>query len=148
LADILVRHGAEIYQVRDSDIDMALLRKRDNAVNSNANLHFSIHANSSEPVDEFLGTSGTCTFYHNPFWAEFAENVYYKLLELGLAPFGSVGSFNYRVTRMSEMPSILVEQAFMSHAEDEEKLNDDNFRAQMAEKIYLGLLNYLKYMSE
>ncbi|MBX3009071.1 MAG: N-acetylmuramoyl-L-alanine amidase [Melioribacteraceae bacterium] len=148
LADILTLNGAEIFQGRDSDIDMALLKKRDDAVGSNSNLHFSIHANSSEPVNEFLGTSGTCTFYHNPFWAKFAESVYYKLLDLELAPFGSVGSFNYRVTRMSEMPSILVEQAFMSHAEDEEKLNDDNFRKLMAEKIYSGLLNYLKYMSE
>ena len=60
------------------------------------------------------------------------------MTELDLKPFGSVGSFNYRVTRMSDMPAILVEQAFMSHAEDEEKLNDDNFRQQMAEKIYAG----------
>lgn len=141
------KHGAEILQVRDSDKDMTLLGKRDAVTNSDANIHLSIHANSSEPINEFLGTSGTCTFYHNPFWATFAEKVYDRMTELDLKPFGSVGSFNYRVTRMSEMPAILVEQAFMSNAEDEEKLNDDNFRQQMAEKIYDGLLDYLKYMS-
>ncbi|MDP2038778.1 MAG: N-acetylmuramoyl-L-alanine amidase, partial [Ignavibacteria bacterium] len=117
------------------------------ATNSDANIHFSIHANSSDPENEFLGASGTCTFYHNPFWAKFAENIFDKLVELNLKPFGSVGSFNYKVTRMSEMPSILVEQAFMSNAEDEEKLADDNFRAIMAQKIYDGLINYLKYMN-
>lgn len=145
---IFKKYGAEVFQVRDSDKDMLLLGKRNDAVNSGANLHLSIHANSSDPPNEFLGTSGTCTFYHNPFWAPFAEKVFNKLIDLKLKPFGSVGSFNYRVTRMSEMPSILVEQAFMSHAEDEEKLADNNFRVKMAQKIYEGLINYLKYMKE
>lgn len=147
LEALFKKHGAEILQVRDSDKDMTLLGKRDTATNSDANLHFSIHANSSEPTNEFLGTSGTCTFYHNPFWAKLAEKVFDRMIELDLKPFGSVGSFNYRVIRMTEMPAILVEQAFMSNAEDEEKLNDDNFRQQMAQKIYEGLIDYLKYMS-
>lgn len=147
LGKLFKKHGAEVLQIRDTDKDMLLLEKRDIATNSDANIHFSIHANSSEPENEFLGTSGTCTFYHNPFWAKLAETVFDKLVELNLKPFGSVGSFNYRVTRMSEMPSILVEQAFMSNAEDDEKLADENFRAKMAQKIYDGLINYLKYMS-
>jgi N-acetylmuramoyl-L-alanine amidase len=42
------------------------------------------------------------------------------------------------------MPSVLVEQAFMSHAEDEEKLADPHFRQQMAQKICDGLIDYLK----
>lgn len=148
LGSIFKKNGAEVLQVRDSDKDMTLGEKRDMTTNSDANIHFSIHANSSDPENEFLGASGTCTFYHNPFWAKFAENIFDKLVELNLKPFGSVGSFNYKVTRMSEMPSILVEQAFMSNAEDEEKLADDNFRASIAQKIYDGLINYLKYMKE
>lgn len=147
LEKLFKKYGAEVLQVRDSDKDMTLLSRRELVTNSDANIHLSIHANASEPVTEFLGVSGTCTFYHNPFWAPLAENIYKRLIELNLKPFGTVGSFNYRVTRMSEMPSILVEQAFMSHAEDEEKLADDNFRSEMAYKIYLGILDYLKYMS-
>lgn len=148
LEALLKKYGAEVLQVRDSDKDMTLIEKRESATTSDANVHLSIHANSSEPMNEFLGTSGTCTFYHNPFWAPLAEKVFNKLIELDLKPFGSVGSFNYRVTRMSEMPAILVEQAFLSHAEDEEKLYDDHFRQQMAEKIYNGILDYLKYMKD
>ena len=44
------------------------------------------------------------------------------------------------------MPSVLVEQAFMSHAEDEEKMADQDFRQQMAEKICAGIIDYLKYV--
>ncbi len=147
LEALLKKHGADVFMVRTSDKDMTLLEKRTLAINSGANIHFSIHANSSDPLDEFLGTNGTCTFYNNPFWAPLAEKVFHKLIELKLAPFGSVGSFNYRVSRINEMPSILIEQAFMSNAEDEEKLADENFRNQMAQKIYEGLIEYLKYMS-
>lgn len=148
LETIFKKFGADVFMVRDSDKDMTLLEKRTLAINSNANIHFSIHANSSAPENEFLGTNGTCTFYNNPFWAPLAEKVFNKLLELNLAPFGSVGSFNYRVIRINEMPSILVEQAFMSHAEDEEKLADDKFRDKMAKKIYEGLIDYLKFMQD
>lgn len=148
LESLFKEHGAEILQVRDSDKDMTLTAKRDTITNSDANIHLSIHANSSEPSNEFLGASGTCTFYHNPFWAKLAEKVYSKLIELDVKPFGVVGFFNYRVTRMSDMPAILVEQAFLSQAEDEEKLNDDNFRQHIAEKIYEGLIEYLKYMKD
>ena len=147
LETLFKKYGAEVLQVRDSDKDMTLIAKRDTVTNSDANIHFSIHANASDPENEFLGTSGTCTFYHNPFWAKLAKKVFDKLIELDLKPFGSVGSFNYRVTRMSEMPAILVEQAFLSHAEDEEKLFDESFRKDLAEKIYAGLIEYLKYMS-
>jgi N-acetylmuramoyl-L-alanine amidase len=45
------------------------------------------------------------------------------------------------------MPAVLVEQAFMSHAEDEEKLADPLFRQEMAQKIYEGIVDYLKYMN-
>jgi N-acetylmuramoyl-L-alanine amidase len=48
------------------------------------------------------------------------------------------------VTRVSQIPAILVEQAFMSHAEDEEKLADPDFRQLMAEKIRDGIMDYLK----
>ncbi|HUW92023.1 MAG TPA: N-acetylmuramoyl-L-alanine amidase [Bacteroidales bacterium] len=46
------------------------------------------------------------------------------------------------------MPAILVEQAFMTNAGDEEKLADPAFRQLMAEKIYEGIVDYLKFMKK
>jgi len=51
------------------------------------------------------------------------------------------------VTRTSQLPAILVEQAFMTNAEDEEKLADPAFRQLMAEKICEGITDYLRQMS-
>lgn len=142
LGGLLKSLGADVVQVRDSDKDMSLLAKRDIAVQSDADLLISIHANAGGRG--YLSVAGTSTYWHNPFWAPLAGSIYDRLLELDLKEFGVVGSFNYTVTRASQMPSVLVEQAFMSHAEDEEKLADPEFRQQMAQKIMEGMIDYLK----
>ena len=145
LGDLLKSMGAEVIQVRDSDKDMLLIEKRDLAISSGADMLISIHANAGGRG--YLSVAGTSTYWHNPFWAPLAECIYERLLETGLPEFGVVGSFNYTVTRTSHMPAILVEQAFMTHAEDEEKLADPLFRQQMAEKISEGITDYLRQMS-
>lgn len=146
LGEVCQSMGAEVIQVRATDIDMSLLEKRDTAQLSNADLLISIHANAAG--GGFLRVAGTSTYYHNAFWAPLAEKIYDRLLETNLEEFGVIGSFNYTVIRTTHMPAILVEQAFMSHAEDEEKLADPEFRQQMANKIYEGIIDYLEYMSE
>jgi len=146
LGKICKAKGAKIVQVRPVDKGMFLGEKRNIAKDSDANILVSIHANAGG--SGYLSVDGTSTYWHNPFWAPFAEVVYDKLLDLDLGKFGVIGSFNYKVTRMSEIPAILVEQAFMSHAEDEEKLADPEFRQQMAEKIYEGIVEYMVYMNE
>ncbi|NLE34473.1 MAG: N-acetylmuramoyl-L-alanine amidase [Bacteroidales bacterium] len=96
----------------------------------------------------YLLVAGTSTYWHSPFWAPLAQTIYDRLLETGLEEFGVVGAFNYTFTRASQLPAVLVEQAFMTHAEDEEKLADPEFRQQMAVKIYEGLVDYLKHMCQ
>jgi len=146
LGDLCRSMGAEIVQVRDSDKDMLLLEKRNIAISSGADMLISIHANAGGRG--YLSVAGTSTYWHNPFWAPLAQTIYDRLLETGLPEFGVVGSFNYTVTRASQLPAVLVEQAFMTHAEDEEKLADPLFRQAMAQKIYEGILDYLKYMKQ
>jgi N-acetylmuramoyl-L-alanine amidase len=124
---------------------MLLIEKRDIAISSGADMLISIHANAGGRG--YLSVAGTSTYWHNPFWAPLAESIYKRLLETGLPEFGVVGSFNYTVTRTSQIPAILVEQAFMTHAEDEEKLADPDFRQLMAEKISEGITDYLRHMS-
>jgi N-acetylmuramoyl-L-alanine amidase len=146
LGDLLKSMGAEVIQVRDSDKDMLLIEKRDIAISSGADMLISIHANAGGRG--YLFVAGTSTYWHNPFWAPLAECIYERLLETGLPEFGVVGSFNYTVTRTSQMPAILVEQAFMTHAEDEEKLADPDFRQLMAEKICEGVIDYLSALKK
>ena len=146
LGELCAAMGAEVVQVRDSDRYMLLTDKRDIAISSGADMLISIHANAGGRG--YLSTSGTSTYWHNPFWAPLAQTIYDRLLETGLIEFGVVGSFNYTVTRASQLPAVLVEQAFMSHAGDEEKLADPAFRQLEAEKIYEGIIDYLGMMQQ
>jgi len=141
LGELCESMGAEVVQVRDSDRDMGLVEKRNIAIESGAHMLISIHANAGGRG--YLSVAGTSTYWHNPFWAPLAQTIYDRLLETGLTEFGVVGSFNYTVTRASQLPAVLVEQAFMTHAEDEEKLADPDFRQLMAVKICAGVLDYL-----
>lgn len=134
--------GMEVLQIRPSDTYMTLEEKRSMAERYRPHLHLSIHSNSGG--GGYLGASGVSTYYHNPLWEPFAKSVYQNLLKLPLKEFGVVGAFNYHVTRMSSQPSILVELAFLSHAEDEEKLASPEFRQQLALQIFKGIEHYLE----
>jgi len=138
--------GMTVLQVRDSDADMSLADKKTRIEASDADLLVCIHANSGGTANGYLGANGTSTYYNNPFWGDFARLAYRRLLELPLQEFGCVGSFNYRIIRMSSRPAILVELAFLSHAGDEEKLFDPEFRQQLAGKILAGLLDFTALM--
>ncbi|HDZ42153.1 MAG TPA: N-acetylmuramoyl-L-alanine amidase [Bacteroidetes bacterium] len=142
LGELCSQMGAEVVQVRDSDIDMSLEDKRDIAVSSGADMLISIHAIAGGRG--YRSVDGTSTYWHNPFRAPLGHVIYDRLLKLELDEFGVVGSFNYTLTRVSQMPSVLVEQAFLSHAEDKERLAGPVSRQQMVQKIYEGILDFLQ----
>lgn len=146
LADICRANGLNVLQIRNADENMFLTTKRDTVEKSDADVLVSIHANYGNIRNGYLGVSGASTYYNNPFWADFSRIVSKNLLDLGLYDFGMVGSFNYIVIRVSSRPTILIEQAFMSNAEDEEKLFSPDFRQQMAEKIFKGIMEYVDFM--
>ncbi|MBT7456171.1 MAG: N-acetylmuramoyl-L-alanine amidase [Gemmatimonadetes bacterium] len=141
LGAICEEAGAEVIQLRTQDTGVPYFDRIDSLERSQADLVVSIHANAAG--GGFLRASGTSTFYHNPFWEPFARRVYDRMRELDYEEFGVVGSFNYRNIRLSSRPTILVEQAFMSHAVDEERLADPAHRQEIAEKILAGLVDYL-----
>ena len=43
-----------------------------------------------------------------------------------------------------DIPSILVETAFISNPEEEKRLNDEDYQQQMAEAILVGIRKYLQ----
>jgi len=141
LGTICEEAGAEVIQLRTQDTGVPYFDRIDSLERSGADLVVSIHANAAG--GGFLRASGTSTFYHNPFWEPFARRVYDRMRELDYEEFGVVGSFNYRNIRLSSRPTILVEQAFMSHAEDEERLADPDHRQAIAEKVLAGIVDYL-----
>lgn len=75
-------------------------------------------------------------------------------LKLGKAVLGHIGEVNklhkshveqagFAVLKSPDIPSILVETAFISNPEEERKLNDDDYQAKLCDSILKGLKKYL-----
>jgi N-acetylmuramoyl-L-alanine amidase len=55
---------------------------------------------------------------------------------------GSVEQAGFAVLKAPDIPSILVETAFISNPDEEQKLNSDRYQKQMAESIFTGVKRY------
>jgi N-acetylmuramoyl-L-alanine amidase len=55
---------------------------------------------------------------------------------------GSVEQAGFAVLKAPDIPSILVETAFISNPDEEKRLNDDAYRDQMASAILKGIKRY------
>jgi N-acetylmuramoyl-L-alanine amidase len=112
---------------------------------STPDLLLSIHLNSSE--DPFK-TGGTSTFYRYIGFKPLSNFIYKRMLQLGLKDYGNNGTFNFMLNSPIEYPNALIETLFLSNLEEEEKILDVNFRAAMADKIVLGVKDFLENCKE
>jgi N-acetylmuramoyl-L-alanine amidase len=55
---------------------------------------------------------------------------------------GSVEQAGFAVLKAPDIPSILVETAFISNPDEERRLNDDAYRDKMADAIMTGIKRY------
>lgn len=73
-----------------------------------------------------------------------AGNVLRALGQLGPTHRGYVERANFVVLRSPDVPSILVETAFISNPVEERKLRDPDHQAELAEAVMSGLKNYFE----
>jgi N-acetylmuramoyl-L-alanine amidase len=119
-----------------------------------ADMMISIHANAG-------GGSGSNAYYdtyngHRQGSKLLAENVYTAMLSRIRANYdaewigrGVKGSKGYFVeNRMAELPSVLVEVAFMDHEYDNAALKDPAFIQTAAQGIYEGILAYFAHVNQ
>ena len=146
LKEELEAAGARTVLVREGDDDPNLGDRTRRALESNADLFISVHANSAGSNRGYLRVSGTSTYYKHSASRDLSAAIHRHLLkETELGDFGNVGSFNYTPIRANTwMPSMLVEQAFMSNPEDEAKMLDPEFRKKTARGVRLGIEEFLR----
>jgi N-acetylmuramoyl-L-alanine amidase len=76
--------------------------------------------------------------------AHLAEAVLNSLKNIGKTHHKRVQQAAFMVLRSPDIPSILVETAFISNLEEEKKLNDPAYRSQLAQAILGGIRDYAK----
>jgi len=149
LKKLLEKEGAEIFMTRERDVNIPMIQRSEMLIASDADVLVSIHANSIGGATNPDAVKGTSSYYRYHAFQPLASKVHNRMLELPLRDFGLIGSFNFTLNALTEMPNVLVETAFISNPEDEMMLMDPDYQQKMAEKITEGLRDYYrKYAAE
>ncbi len=139
LKTALQKAGARVIMTRENDRSFNNSERLKWLKLQNPDILVSIHCNSaSNPM-----VQGASTYYRHHAYRPVSQHIYTEMRKLGLADFGNVGGFNFILNAPTEFPSVLVEVAFMSNPEDEERLLEAKFHDDVADSIVDGLRNFL-----
>ncbi len=140
VASYLCKKGATVSMTRCADEDLGMVERTLLLREQEPDILISIHLNSSSNKT----AKGTSTYYRYIGFRPLSQNILDRMLELGLNNFGNIGAFNFSLSGPTEYPNCLVEVAFLSNAEDEQKIRDEEFHKAVAKKIYKGIQDWLK----
>ena len=129
-----------IFMTRTKDTSLSMPERIAMLKTFDPHFLISIHLNSASS-DTVQGTS---TYYRYPGFRPLTVAILDRMLTLGLKEYGNVGNFNFSLSGPTDYPNALVEVAFLSNPEDEKKILKPAFRKLVAQKIYLGILDWLK----
>jgi N-acetylmuramoyl-L-alanine amidase len=137
--------GAQVHLVRVGDEAIALRERARSAMASEAHVFISVHANAVDTTAGVLRVSGVSHYYKHANARELASLLQRRLLQATQLPdYGLVGNFNYTPMRLATwLPSVLLEQAFVSHPGDEALLLDPAFRQRTARGVRLALQDFM-----
>lgn len=133
---------AKVSMTRTGDTKPSLDDRVRMAHESGADIFVSIHVNSYSSSSP----NGTETFYNTTYASaeskELAEEIQQELVAaLGTYDRG-VKQASFYVIKYTEIPSVLVELAFISNPNDAAKLADNTYRQKAADAIYKGIMNF------
>jgi len=147
VGQILTAKGATVVHTRTGDTVMSLEERAGIASATGAEIYVSIHCNSS--LSSLL--AGTSTYYYAPAnmsasmrasRERLAAVIQEELLRaLGRENKG-IRQEAFSVLRNTTVPSVLVEVAFLSNAEEERLLSTGEFQTKAASAIANGIIRY------
>lgn len=142
LNKLLQNSGYNVVLTRETDVYVPLSDRAKIAVQSNARVFVSIHANGSNNLD----AAGVETFYAVGAVEsmKLAQVVQKNLVNNLKANNRNAKEGSFWVLINNIPTAILVETGFITNAAEEEKLRQELYRQKIAESIYQGIDSYLK----
>lgn len=140
LNKLLKRNKIKTFMTREKDTTLTMVDRVEMLRKANPDLLISIHLNSAGN----MLVKGTSTYYRYLGFKDLSQAVLNRMLELKLVEIGNVGNFNFALSGPTDYPNCLVEVAFLSNLDDEKRILDPKFHAAVAQKIYLGINDWLK----
>lgn len=141
----LERSGAVVLPTRDSpEHELSLVDRPLLAVDRGADLFVSLHNNAiPDGENPYAKPHGFMIFYYHPQSLELAREVSSAFKAEITLPDEGLKWADFLVTRLTAMPSILVENAFINSPEQEKMLNDPLFRESLARAAATGIERFL-----
>jgi N-acetylmuramoyl-L-alanine amidase len=137
--DLLRQDGIRVMMIRETDVTVELLDRPGLAREAGATIYVSIHANANGRAT----VNGSETYYLTPQSLALAQMIQDELgVVLGL-PSRGIKTASFLVLRDSGIPSVLVETAFISNADEEARLSDMGFRQRLSRAIHRGITRFL-----
>ncbi len=143
LAERLAAAGAKVLFTRSEQEGLGLYDRPRRAAEAGADLLISLHHNSHPDGVNPLKDSGFSTYYYQPYSRELAREVH-DVFQKNLAlPDHGFYYGNLVLCRTTEMPSFLVEPAFIIVPAEEALIRDEDFQEKVALAILLGVKKHL-----
>jgi len=136
----LKRKKVKVFMTRAEDKELSMIDRTLMLREKDPDILISIHLNSSGNQN----VKGASTYYRYIGFKPLSEKILNRMLQLELNDFGNIGAFNFALSGPTEYPNCLVEVAFLSNREDEQKILDPDFHKATAKKIYKGIKDWLK----
>lgn len=148
LARLVREAGAEPVLIRDDTLPIGLYERTEAAKEASAELFVSIHNNALPDGVQPIGREGTSTYHYHPHSHDLAVAVQEGMLETMLLRDLGVYWGDLAVTRMSWMPSVLAEGAFMMIPSHEAALKAPEFQERYARGVLRGIESFLRQVAE
>ena len=140
LEKALLDKEAKIFMTRTKDTSLGMNERAQMIKNEDPDFLISIHLNSSVK-DSVQGVS---TYYRYIGFKPLTQYILNAMLKTGLKEFGNIGSFNFTLSGPTDYPNCLVEVAFLSNKDDEQRILDPEFHKAVATQIVEGIKEWLK----
>ncbi len=134
------RKNITVYMTRENDTTMDMPQRILYAQQVNPDLLISIHLNSSSNKN----VKGVSTYYRHIGFKPVSTYILDRMLELELNNFGNIGGFNFSLNGPTEYNNCLLEVAFLSNTEDEQKILDPHFHKKLSKQVYKGVKDWIK----
>lgn len=142
----LEQAGATVIMTRSGNNHIGLTQRYKKALTEKAHIFVSLHYNAlPDTANPLAKPRGYSVYYAYPHSFDLAESIYKSFNKrVPLADNGLINDDILFIPRISDMPSILVENAFPILPEQEDWVLSKTGRETLAETLYQGIVDFYK----
>ena len=144
LKPLLEKAGATVIMTRHGANRMSLQGRYQLALKEKAHIFVSLHYNAlPETLNPLSRARGYSVYYNYPHSFQLAQSVYDAFTRnVALPDNGMIANDVLFIPRIPQMPSILVENAYLILPDQEEMARTPEGRQQLVQALYEGILNF------